>query len=266
MGDAKLKIIKLDYDTDNIELIQELALKEDSGCINSILEFNQNKTIIISDEKHILVFEKNEDDDNYKTYTEKKNIDTGNKTYIIKVDEHNLCAFIYPNIIKFYSVDNYQFKETVVNEINSDINCNNQKQFKMMNVVGKNDNVLAVCSNEHSIYIIDINEKKLIKNCLFEGYNDNFVSVLKFYDDYVLLLDSNNNLILAQVQFKEEKVNDLKFISLIKKLNSDSNMICYLLFEICYFYFDGKEIYIVNNSLEDDKENINVEIKKAKKN
>ena len=259
-NNAKLKIIRLDSNNNNVELIQELALKEDSGCINSILEFNQNKTIIISDEKHILVFEKNEDDDNYKTYTEKKNIDTGNKTYIIKVDEHNLCAFIYPNIIKFYNIDNYQFKETVVNEINSDINCNNQKQFKMMNVVGKNDNVLAVCSSEHSVYIIDINEKKLIKNCLFEGYNDNFVSVLKFYDDYVLLLDSNNNLILTQVQFKEEKVNDLKFIALIKKLNSDCNMICYLLFEICYFYFDGKDMYMVNNSLEDYKENINVEI------
>ena len=84
------------------------------------------------------------------------------------------------------------------------------------------------------------------------------MSVLIFYDDYALLLDSNNNLILAQIQFKEEKVNDLKFISLIKKLNSDSNIICYLLFEICYFYFDGKDIHLVNNSLEDDKENINV--------
>ena len=66
-NNAKLKIIRLDSGSNNIELIQELALKEDSGCINSILEFNQNKTIIISDEKHILVFEKNEDDDNYKT-------------------------------------------------------------------------------------------------------------------------------------------------------------------------------------------------------
>jgi hypothetical protein len=263
-NNAKLKIVKLKDDYSNIELVQEINVKDDSTCINNIIDYNQNKNLIISDEKHIIAYEKNVDDNNYNTYAEKKVIDTGNKTYIIKLDEHNLAAFIYPNVIKLYNVDNYEFAEVaenVINEIKSDVNSNNKKQFKMMNILGENNNILGVCSNEHSIYLIDINEKKLIKNCLFEGYNDNFVSVLKFYDDYVFLLDSNNNLILAQVQFKEEKVNDLKFISLIKKLNSDSNMICYLLFEICYFYFDGKDIHIVNNSLEDDKENINVEIR-----
>ena len=71
-NNAKLKIIKLIDNYANIELVQELAPKEDSVCINNIVEFNQSKTIITSDEKHILVFEKNEDDNNYNTYNEKK--------------------------------------------------------------------------------------------------------------------------------------------------------------------------------------------------
>ena len=118
-----------------------------------------------------------------------------------------------------------------------------------MNIIGKNNNILAVCSNEHSIYIIDIHEKKLIKNCVFEGYNDNFVSVLKLNDDYVLLMDSNNNVLLTKVQYKEEKVNDLTLIGLVKKLNQDSNMFCCLPFGVSHFYFDGSNINIIHNSL-----------------
>ena len=212
-NNAKLKIVKLKDNYANIELVQEIKLKDDSVCVNNIIEYNKNKTLIIADEKHILVFEKNENDNNYNTYIEKKDINTGNKTYIIKIDEHTLAAFICPNIIKFYTVDNYEFKETIINDIKSDINLNNQKQFKMMNLIGKNNNILAVCSNEHSIYMIDINEKKLIKNCIFEGYNNNFISILKLYDDYTLLFDSTNNLIITQIQMKEEKCEDLKFIS-----------------------------------------------------
>ena len=248
-NNAKLKIIKIKDNYTNIELVQELSLKGDSSNVNNILELNQNKTIIISDEKHILVFEKNEDDNNYNTYNEKKDINTGNKTYVIKIDEQNICAFIYPNIIKFYNIDNYEFQETVINDIKSDLNCNNQKEFKMMNIIGKNNNILAVCSNEHSIYIIDIHEKKLIKNCVFEGYNDNFVSVLKLNDDYVLLMDSNNNVLLTKVQYKEEKVDDLTQIGLVKKLNQDSNMFCCMPFGVSHFYFDGSNINIIHNSL-----------------
>ena len=55
----------------------------------------------------------------------KKDINTGNKTYIIKVDEHTLAAFIMPNIFKFYNVVNYKFSETIVNGINSDVYSNN---------------------------------------------------------------------------------------------------------------------------------------------
>ena len=160
-----------------------------------------------------------------------------------------MAAFICPNIIKFYTVDNYEFKEIILNEIKSDINSNNQKQFKMMNIIGKNNNILAVCSNEHSIYMIDINEKKLIKNCIFEGYNNNFISILKLYDDYTLLFDSTNNLIITQIQMKEEKCEDLKFISILKKISQDLNMICFFPFGIIHFYFDGNNINIKYNEL-----------------
>ena len=72
---------------------------------------------------------------------------------------------------------------------------------------------------------------------------------MKLYDDYILLLDSTNNLILTQIQMKEEKVEDLKFVSLLKKISQDLNMICFHPFGISHFYFDGNDINIKYNEL-----------------
>ena len=245
---SKLKIIKLKDNYSNIELVHEIPLKDDSVCVNSIVEFNQNKTLIISDEKHILAFEKT-DEGGYNTYAEKKDINTGNKTYILKIDEHTLAAFIAPNIIKFYNIDNYEFAETVINEIKSDVNSNNQKQFKMMDLIGENNNILAVCSNEHSVYIIDTVEKKLIKNCVFEGYDNNFVSVVKYNNDHVLLLDSTNNLILTKIEKNEDKVSDLKFVGLLKKLSQDLNLLFTFPYGINHLYFAEDNINFKINDL-----------------
>ena len=247
-NNSKLKIIKLKDNYSNIELVHEIPLKDDSVCVNSIIEYNQNKTLIISDEKHIIAFEKT-DEGGYNTYTEKKDINTGNKTYIMKIDEHTLAAFICPDIIKFYNIDNYEFTETVINEIKSEVNSNNQKQFKMMNLIGENNNILAVCSNEHSIYIIDTVEKKLIKNCVFEGYENNFVSVVKYNNDHVLLLDSTNNLILTKIEKNEDKVSDLKFVGLLKKLNQDLNLLFTFPYGINHLYFADDNINFKINDL-----------------
>ena len=147
-----------------------------------------------------------------------------------------------PDIIKFYTVDNYEFAETIVNGINSDVNSNNQKQFKMMNIIGDNNNILGVCSKEHSIYLIDIKKKILVKNNSFEGYENNFVSISKLNGNKVLLLDSTNNLILAEIHQKNGKIQDLNFIGLLKKLNQDSNLIYAFPFGINHIYFDGNNI------------------------
>ena len=247
-NNAKLKVIKLKDNFTNIEMIQEITLKGDSVCVNNIVEYNQNKTLIISDEKHILVFEKSEEEGN-NTYSEKKDINTGNKTYILKVDEHTLAAFICPDIIKLYNVDNYEFTENELKEIKSEINLNNQKQFKMMNLIGENNDILAVCSNEHSIFLIDIKNIKIIKNCTFEGYNNNFVSIVKYSNDYILLLDSTNNLIMTKVQIKDKKINDLIFVALLKKLSQDYNLIWSFPYGINHFYFDGSNLINKVNDL-----------------
>ena len=167
----------------------------------------------------------------------------------MKIDEHTLAAFICPDIIKFYNIDNYEFTETVINEIKSEVNSNNQKQFKMMNLIGENNNILAVCSNEHSVYIIDTAEKKLIKNCVFEGYDNNFVSVIKYNNDHALLLDSTNNLILTKIEKNEDKVSDLKFVGLMKKLNQDLNMLFTFPYGINHFYFAEDNINFKINDL-----------------
>jgi len=248
-NNSKLKIIKLKDNFSDIELIHEIPLKDDSVCVNNIVEYNQNKTLIISDEKHIIVFEKI-DEGGYNTYTEKKDINTGNNTYILKIDEHTLAAFIYPNKIKFYNVDNYEFTETTLNEIESEVNSNNQKQFKMMDLIGENNSTLIVCSNEHSVYIIDSTEKKLIKNCVFEGYDNNFVSVTKYNADHVLLLDSINNLLLVKIQKNEDKIIDLKLVGLLSKLNQDSNMLFTFPYGINLFYLQNDDIYCECNNLD----------------
>ena len=161
-----------------------------------------------------------------------------------------MAAFIYPNKIKFYNVDNYEFTETTLNEIESEVNSNNQKQFKMMDLIGENNSTLIVCSNEHSVYIIDSTEKKLIKNCVFEGYDNNFVSVTKYNADHVLLLDSINNLLLVKIQKNEDKIIDLKLVGLLSKLNQDSNMLFTFPYGINLFYLQNDDIYCECNNLD----------------
>ena len=65
---------------------------------------------------------------------------------------------------------------------------------------------------------------------------------MKFEGNYVLLLDTNNNLLLTELQLKDGKTEDLKFVSLLKKLNQDSNLIYSFPYGINHFYFDGNNV------------------------
>ena len=290
-NNSKLMIIKLKDDYKNIELIQDIDLPE--SCVNNIEIFNEGRTIIVANEKHILLFKLKEDNNNFNSYEQKKDLNTENNTYIKKIDSKNIAAFISPNIINFYSIINDELVlNKTINDIKCEINSKNQKQYKPMNLVGKNNDILAICSTEHNIYLIDLakkeeieaelnyerctrnfedwfkkhsskeqnekaqlinseinkeadkvesvpksNENKMnytdwfkshsknnniislqsrkkfgIINCSINECQNNFVSIMKCYDDYMLILDNTNKLIITLIERNEEKIQKLKYI------------------------------------------------------
>ena len=54
-NNSKLLIIKLKNNFSNIELIQEINLVD--PCVNTIEIFNKGQTLLVSNEKHILLYE-----------------------------------------------------------------------------------------------------------------------------------------------------------------------------------------------------------------
>ena len=282
-NNSKLMIIKLKDDYKNIELIQDIDLPE--SCVNNIEIFNEGRTIIVANENHILLYKLKEDDNNFNSYEQKKDLNTENNTYIKKIDSKNIAAFISPNIINFYTIINDELVlNKTINDIECEINSKNQKQYKPMNLVGKNNDILAICSTEHNIYLINLgekeekeeklnyercksdfndwfkkhsskeqNEKKQIinfeknkefdkeesifktnENKIYYKNNDiisfqprkkfcignytlnecqnNFVSIMKCYDDYILILDNTNKVIVSLIVNDEEKIEKIKYI------------------------------------------------------
>ena len=158
-NNSKLMIIKLKDDFSSIELIQEINLPD--SCVNNIEIFNNGHILIVANGKHILAYESKEDDNDFKTYELKKDINLENNTYILKLDYERIAAFISQDIIRIYNLKNYEFINTKeINNIKCDITSANQKQYKMMNLVGKNNDILAICSNDKNIYLIELGIKK----------------------------------------------------------------------------------------------------------
>ena len=294
-NNSKLMIIKLKDNFTNIELLQDIDMPE--SCVNNIEIFNGGQSLIVANGKHILLYELKENNNNFNTYELKKDITTENDTYILKIDLNTIASFISPNIIRFYYISNNEFiiiKE--LKDINFEISSNNQKQFKTMNIVGKDNNIIAICSNEHNVYLIDLSDKKVKKleinyercssnyvdwfrkhsskqknenveekkipeanekinkeeeinanmnendnkkvdyvewfnnhsknnvkskhpeklydvvNCSMNECKNNFVSVIKFSEDYIFLLDNTNKVIVSLIIKNDEKIEKLKFI------------------------------------------------------
>ena len=286
-------IIKLKDNFSNVELLQEINLTD--SCVNNLEIYNQGKTLIIANEKHILLYELKEDNNNFNSYELKKDINTENNTYILKINEQSFAAFISPNTVKIYDIINNDFIEKkVFDNIKCDINSTNQKQYKLMNLVGKNKNIISICSNEHNIYLINTNikqeinkgetskinyerysgdynswfskhssankeenkinlnselskkietselninsnnnqnkkieygdwfkvhcknkinnKKNILVNCTMNECNNNFVSVISCYDDYIMLLDNSNKVIISKINMIDDEIENLQYI------------------------------------------------------
>ena len=189
-NNSKLMIIKLKDNFSSIELVQEINLPD--SCVNNIEIFNYGRTLIVSNDKHILAYELKEDDNDFKTYELKKDINLENNTYILKIDNDRLAAFISPDIIRIYNIKNYEFivsKE--INNIKCEITSSNQKQYKLMNLVGKNNDILAICSNEKNIFLIEFRIKE-DKNGN-EEYSNNFERAPSDYNNWFLKHSMNKN-------------------------------------------------------------------------
>ena len=300
-NNSKLMIIKLKDNFSAIELIQKINLPD--SCVNNIEIFNNDHILIVANGKHILAYESKEDDNDFKTYVLKKDINLENNTYILKLDYERIVAFISQDIIRIYNLKNYEFIITKeINNIKCDITSANQKQYKMMNLVGKNNDILAICSNDKNIYLIELGIKKEksenkeyqkyyeklpndydnwfkrhsinnnnnynnvainnvnnnnnfnidnnnlnnnnknidfsewfkkhsknivtinyesgrkydLINCTLNECQDNFVSVIRCHDDYLLFLDNANKIIITLRVRKEDNIEKLKFIGSFK--------------------------------------------------
>ena len=68
----------------------------------------------------------------------------------------------------------------------------------------------------HSIDNIIIDNKSGKKydviNCSLNECKNNFVSAIKYFEDYIFLLDDNNKITVALIVKKEEKIEKLKYI------------------------------------------------------
>ena len=96
----------------SIELVQEINLPD--SCVNNIEIFNYGRSLIVSNEKHILAYELKEDDNDFKTYELKKDLNLEKNTYILKIDNERLAAFISPDIIRIYNISYTRYGTKII--------------------------------------------------------------------------------------------------------------------------------------------------------
>ena len=67
-------------------------------------------------------------------------------------------------------------------------------------------------SKNNNIISLQSRKKFGIINCSINECQNNFVSIMKCYDDYMLILDNTNKLIITLIERNEEKIQKLKYI------------------------------------------------------
>ncbi len=134
------------------------------------------------------------------------------------------AAYIGDNTIRFY---NNEFSEIgKIDNIKSTLNPLSLCVF--------NNEILGVVGKEnHSIYLIDINNKKLIKEVNFENFTSDYLSLSVLLDNTIIANDSSKNCLhLKLVKNIENNDYDLKLINSLKHPNEESYTFEYLFDEI----------------------------------
>ena len=213
------KIIRLTIIKNEAKVIETL----DGSSYNcqqfyNVIEFDYNK-LITSTNTNIIIWEKKSDN----KYSYKQILSTGSDTNLVFINSNIFAAHVRDNTIRFYD-KNFNETGSRVSNVTSRI------EPLMMTML--NDEVLGVCgSGNYTIYLININTRKIIKEVKFEKYSSDYISISTLLDSSIVI--NNNNLECFHVKLiKEENNYDLKIISHLGNLCAETYTFEYLFDEI----------------------------------
>ena len=124
----------------------------------------------------------------------------------------------YDNWFKRHSINNNNnYNNVAINNVNN----NNNFNIDNNNLNNNNKNIdFSEWFKKHSKNIVTINyesgRKYDLINCTLNECQDNFVSVIRCHDDYLLFLDNANKIIITLRVRKEDNIEKLKFIGSFK--------------------------------------------------
>ena len=214
----KIIILKIENNTANV--IQNLDGSSFScNQFYNCFEFDYDK-LVTSSQQNIIIWKRGSEN----LFEYSKQISTNNNTNIVYINDLMFAAYIGDNTIRFY---NNEFSEIgKIDNIKSTLNPLSLCVF--------NNEILGVVGKEnHSIYLIDINNKKLIKEVNFENFTSDYLSLSVLLDNTIIANDSSKNCLhLKLVKNIENNDYDLKLINSLKHPNEESYTFEYLFDEI----------------------------------
>ena len=222
----KPKIIILKIENNTANLIQTLDGSSYScGEFYNCFEFDYDK-LVTSSQQNIIIWKRESNNNSFEYYNK---ISTNYNTNIVYINDLMFAAYVSDNTIRFY---NNEFSE--IGKID-----NIKSAFDPLSLCVINNEILGVVGREnHSIYLIDINNKKLIKESNFENYNSDFLSLSVLLDNTIIANDSSKNCLhLKLVKNSENNEYDLKLINSLKTPNE----------QIYTFEYLFEEIFIVSS-------------------
>ncbi len=217
----KPKIIILKIENNTANLIQTLDGSSYScGEFYNCFEFDYDK-LVTSSQQNIIIWKRESNNNSFEYYNK---ISTNYNTNIVYINDLMFAAYVSDNTIRFY---NNEFSE--IGKID-----NIKSAFDPLSLCALNNEILGVVGrNNHSIYLIDINNKKLIKEANFENYTSDYLSLSVLLDNTIIVNDSSQNCLhLRLVKNIENNDYDLKLINSLQSPCAETYTFEYLFEEI----------------------------------
>ena len=199
----KIIILKIENNTANVIQILD-GSSYSCGQFYNCFEFDYDK-LVTSSQQNIIIWKRASNN----LFEYHNNISTNNNTNIAYINDLMFVAYVGDNTIRFYNKD---FSE--IGKID-----NIKSAFDPLSLCTLNNEILGVVGrNNHSIYLIDINNKKLIKEANFENFTSDYLSLSVLLDNTIIVNDSSQNCLHLRL-VKNIENNDY-YLKLINSLQS----------------------------------------------
>ena len=210
------KIIRIKIEYNKAELIQ--VLDGNNYCSEFYNCFEFNDTLVSSTDKGIIIWDKKDN-----LYNFKLNISIENPTNIVFINENLFAANdIGKKDLIFYD---YNFKE--ISRIG-----NIQTGIEPLRMTMISKKILAICSTQNSsIYLIDTENKKLIKEVIINGYNSQYYCISSLLDSTIIVNDSSDRCLHLELENKDNDYN-FKIINELGNLCANTYTFVYLYDEV----------------------------------